>query len=297
MYIAYLIMAHHQLEFLSRLVARIVEKKHAYCFIHIDKKADISPLKSITFPEQVIFLDNRIKVTHGAWSQVQVTLNLMQAAVAYPVNFQYYQLLSGSCFPIKSKPTIKKYLTSAFSFRTQFIEIQEEITPMSRYFDRISQYFHGDVISLKYVPGYHLVYRILKPILKRQPLNIRIYKGSTWWCLTDEAIKYILSYIANNPRFVTFFKYTSNPDEIFFHTILRNSKFADDINSYGQQSKTVLANHYIDWEGFSCKGSPRILCEHDSNKLFSSSALFARKFDANISHDILEQLEKVISDQ
>jgi hypothetical protein len=40
-----------------------------------------------------------------------------------------------------------------------------------------------------------------------------------------------------------------------------------------------------------------LLCKHDSNKLFSSSALLARKFDMNISHDILEQLEKVISDR
>ena len=79
------------------------------------------------------------------------------------------------------------------------------------------------------------------------------------------------------------FKYTFCSEEFYFQTILKNSDFA---------SKIAFSNlRYIDWE-FKHNSSPAILDLNDFENLKNTNAVFARKFDSNLSGELMQKIEK-----
>lgn len=62
--------------------------------------------------------------------------------------------------------------------------------------------------------------------------TLQPYGGSTWWALTKDACIYILDFVKNNEPFCRYFEKTFTSDEMFFHTILGNSKFKNRIQRY-----------------------------------------------------------------
>ncbi len=51
------------------------------------------------------------------------------------------------------------------------------------------------------------------------------YAGSQWWALSRDAVKYILDFVARRRDLVRFYKRSLIPDEMFFQTVLGNSRF------------------------------------------------------------------------
>ena len=83
------------------------------------------------------------------------------------------------------------------------------------------------------------------------------------------------------------FKFSLCGDEMFLQTVVLNSKYAEKIcNSHTMPS--ISDTRYIDWE----RGAPYIFREGDYGELKRTSALFARKFDADLDHEIVEKLYK-----
>ncbi len=316
MNIAYLIIAYHQENHLADMI-RLLADEHAFFFIHIDKKSDIEPFRKAIRSPQCFFTEKRVTINWGGWSMVEATLNLIRAALDHDAQFKYYQLLSDSCFPIKSRTHIYNRLLNS---NANFITINEEVNRRSIYFDWISEYHSHDVFDrkdsgmIKFFRGIRV--HIRKALQKnpcgdvgisdgaryRPPAGDRIrhlitfvrengavlvnkkfkgkphedmkpYKGWQWWCLTDDCIKYIMAFIKENPRFVRFYKVTHIPDEMFFHTIIRNSTFSESIVP-GMGHGRITGNHYIPWEG----GIPVILDENHYQELIACDACFARKF-------------------
>ena len=100
---------------------------------------------------------------------------------------------------------------------------------------------------------------------------------STHYC--DEP--YILEYIKEHPEIIRFFKYTWAPDELFFQTILYNSHLRNTL--------VDRSLWYIDWN---TKGPPKTLTLDDYKNIMSEKALFARKFDLNISGKLISAIEE-----
>ena len=102
--------------------------------------------------------------------------------------------------------------------------------------------------------------RIIRVAYRELILRTRIFKrktdfiedfyyGSAWFSITGDCMKFILSYIENNKKYIEFFKNSIYPDEMFFQTIIMNSKY----------SKSIVNNNlrYIDWS--EKKASPKTL--------------------------------------
>ena len=91
-------------------------------------------------------------------------------------------------------------------------------------------------------------------------------------------MKFILSYIENNKKYIEFFKNSIYPDEMFFQTIIMNSKY----------SKSIVNNNlrYIDWS--EKKASPKTLQYNDIDKALKSKSYFARKIDSVQLIDYIE---------
>jgi hypothetical protein len=93
--------------------------------------------------------------------------------------------------------------------------------------------------------------------------------GAQWWCLTAACARHILEFLDANPWYARFFRYSSIPDETFFHTILGTSPF---IGALG------MAPLYQRMTGY----SPTVLRATDLPEASASGMPFARKFDARI---------------
>jgi hypothetical protein len=306
MNIAYLILAHHQPSHLARLI-KALSCDGAYFLVHVDLKTDISPFKELVpASKNIIFLENaaRVKVYWGGYSMVIATLNLLQAAMAWGVNFTRYCLLSGSDFPIKKNSQIEEVLST----RAEFLRVDRKLDykkndPHSETVKYI-HFYDSRFFNPRTTPSKRLfstTERVLRKIPRKRYQRTPLYHGSVWWALTDRCVRHIFKFLEKNSDYMAFHKYASSPDETFFHSIIKSSPFADyivhDVEKAMSLTKYFESNehgcHYIDWNS---KGVtlPKVLDVSDTELLMRSAALFARKFEEGRSSALLNQLEEMI---
>lgn len=238
MKIAYLIMIHNNPIHLKRLINSLNTKDVDF-YIHIDKKTK----RSFNLPkyDNVIKIKNNIPIFWGGFSQVQASINLLKEAKKNR-KYDYYILLSGVDYPVRSNNYIHNFFKKYKG--KEFINLY----PMPLYdktFDRIEYYrYEGSrYLILSYI------IRLLNMLIKKFHLkrdlphkysDFKLYAGSNWWGLTDKSVNYIIKFIKNNSDFIKFYQNTLCPDEMFFHTILGNSSYLNNImNSF----------MFTDWSG------------------------------------------------
>jgi hypothetical protein len=197
-------------------------------------------------------------------------LNLVQTAVASGHAFKYYTVLSGSDYPIKHKQDIYTRLQTS---DRQFLRIDRKLT---------NEATHSHRHFIKNLPQ-GTYFGDLTP-----------YHGSMYWSLTADCIRFILDFVHDNPGYVDIHDHIFAPDEVFFHTIVKHSPFADaithDFSAGIYPNHTHHGNHFIDWAGRR-KRDYLTLNERDFDDLLASAALFARKFDEQTSSRLLDLLD------
>lgn len=279
MKIAYLIVTHDNPAHLARLT-RALSSSASSIFIHVDQKSEIAEFTRAQ-NANVHFIQDRVRVYWGDFSQVEATLNLLKSALSAPERFDYFVLLSGADYPLRSA----SYIGSFFARHAgqEFIDIAPlGSQPLKSHLSRIAIYRSrpSDPLVLRLSAK---LARVLKIPLRRDyeaALGTLVpYGGSTWWALSRQACEYIQSFLILEPRVVEFFKHTRCPDEIFFQTILGNSPF---------KAKTLRSLTYTDWSEH-CS-SPANISERHLDRFRSAwpvtldsdygqgEALFARKF-------------------
>jgi hypothetical protein len=227
MNIAYLILAHQHPEQLSRLV-RQLQTPAADMFVHVDAKVNIGPFMRAV-GSHVKFTEKRIPVYWADYSQVDAVLLLIETALAVPRNYDYFVLLSGVDYPLRSAAEIED-----FFLRNKGLEFINWVampsTLVAKPLSRLTDY--------KRRPGLlgWIIGRVRQLLAKLHVIprerdyrvylgNLAPYGGSTWWALTRDACDYIQKFAVGNPRLMRFFENTSSPDEMVFQTILANSPF------------------------------------------------------------------------
>jgi len=204
-------------------------------FVHIDSKSTLVEFRKRITQENVVFIKKRVSVNWGAFSMVQATLNLLSEALNSKNGCDYYCLLSGVDYPLKSQIYIENYLKQHYG--SEFISTVEiPNKSVDRPLNRISTFcpnidFYKKlmpsswVAKIRYQAGRWNIKRPYEPIFK----DMKPYGGSQFWALTHSAVQYIIEFVAANPEFVGFFKNTWIPDESFFQTIIGNSQFQDQV--------------------------------------------------------------------
>jgi hypothetical protein len=285
---AYIILAHNNPQQLERLINKLDNGLNDL-FIHIDKKTSKTPFKKIKHSSNVFFIEHRVKIYWGGWSMVEATLQCLRV-VCNTHNYNYIHLLSGNDYPIVSIDAIDNFFGHADG--KQFIKFERitETTPAEwkDSIERIQYYFFNDWKERNFRdPNMGRIVRVVirrlnRIFVRRSFPNMLIpYGGSQWWSLTGDCAKFILDYCSKYPSIIRFFKYVHCPDEIFFQTILLNSKY---------KNKVVNNNlRYIDWGEE--HASPKLLQVSDYENIINSDSLFARKFNIEKDSTILDRLD------
>src|SRR5262249_59211657 len=110
MRVAYLVLAHANPRHFARLV-RALQTSRARMFVHIDAKSDLRLFaQSSTSRGFVRFSSNRVDARWGSFSLVQASLNLLTEAHHGLDEIDYFVLLSGADYPLRSARYIKAFL-------------------------------------------------------------------------------------------------------------------------------------------------------------------------------------------
>jgi hypothetical protein len=290
---AYLVFAYKNPKLLERAIERLSSENCAF-FIHIDKKFDIEEFSNID-GENVFFSEERVPVYWAEFSGIQAILLLLRQALRGPQSFDYFALLSGSEYPIRSRQYIEGFLEQNRGL--EFINIVK--MPSDAAGKPISRINTLRFQSIK--PLRRFATRAMAKIglaqrdYKKYLGSLEPYAGNTWWALSSDACKYIVEFVERNPRFEEFFQNVFAPEETFFHTILGNSPFRarvrrnlvyEDWSAQGAHPEMIGDRHIQFFEAHE---------KVEINDVYGSGELlFARKFSDN-HMGLLDRVDEMIS--
>ena len=106
---AFLIMVHKQPELFGRIVHELAAKNH-YFFVHIDLKNQDFPefVDSVRNVQSMTFIP-RMSMYHGKVSQIYCELALFRDTCSYPVRMDYFHLISGQDYPLRSNEIFNNF--------------------------------------------------------------------------------------------------------------------------------------------------------------------------------------------
>jgi len=299
MKISYIVLAYKNPAQLGRLIRKLISKDSTF-FLHIDKKSNISNFKNELFKlskSTKITLLPRIDSYWGGPGLVTAILHGLDKTLQ-DGNLDRIVLISGQDYPIKSV----NYIFDFFENNTQknfipYFKLPSDIWGgggMSRinnyHFRIMGKTYTYPPVSEPINLYSKLFYKILKIRFRKPrkfPKDLQPYGGFSGWKITAEAAKEIMTFVNKRPDYLKYHKYTRCADEIFFQTILLNSKNDTLLNSFINDDLT-----YIKWKHN--LPNPEILTISDFEAIKKSNALYARKFELRIDSEILDMIDKQI---
>lgn len=211
MNVAYCITCHRYSKILNKNVEILSKNNDVY--IHVDKKSDIEKFKELE--KKAKFIENRIEVTWGDYSQIESTLNLLEETKKK--EYDYIFLISGDDLPLKNDKDIKQFLYD--NKGKEFIEIKEDIDCLE---DRL-KYKYSKLLKKRKKKIFEKLYeKILKKfkLLKRNEYYEclpKIYGGSNWFCISNNFRDYIFKFLDENKNYKKAFYYSICGDEEFYN--------------------------------------------------------------------------------
>ena len=298
----YLILAHKNPLQLGRMIERLDDGASKF-FIHLDAKTPIESFAACLEGGHIRFIEPRERCVWGDFSIVRATIRLMEAASKEQGVFI---LMSGQDYPIQSQGYINAFLESNKEF--DFIEIEplEEKWKPKMVKDKLEHYhiLHSEERgnSNCYAPFAHCSvfqkvrtlmhllkgrlsvknFKLLCSLPKRIAPFERQYAGSQFWAFSERTFYAVLNYIREHKAALEgYYKYTSSPDEIYFHSVLMDLVAKD---------STIKLKEQITYVNYFRKNN--VFITEDFDKLTSAKGkLFARKFDTDIDIEILNKLD------
>lgn len=291
---AYLVMCHknkHQI----RLLLKLLDNKRNDIYLLIDGKSKlkISDFENVT-KESDLKIFKKGKIVWGDYSIVKSTLFLLKKALTR--HHDYYHLISGQCLPIKPMDEIFTYFDNNLMRGKEFIhykhivlDAEETHGPNAfykryRFFSKTLGIYWAEKQNfikrrfLKVIDNLErklLMFQIKKNLFQNKELDL--YWGSQWFSITHNLASFVVS---KEKEIKKKYRFTKTPDESFLQTFAMMSPYRNNI--LNDNLRLII------WKNDS--DSPRILTMSDWNKIFNSTALFARKFDETVDAPIINKI-------
>ena len=284
---AYLIIAHNEFNLLKILLEMIDYEKNDI-YIHVDKKIgdfDKSQFYNSVKKSRLYFIDERINVKWGEFSQIKCELKLFEEATACD-KYMYYHLISGVDLPLKDQDTIHNFFK--INNGKEFVHFDSSLMNIS-YKKRVSKYY------FKCSKNENLIYKSLNKVSliiqyfinRTSRINLEFQKGCNWCSITHELVNYIL---AQKKLIYKVFKYSLCGDEMFIQTLVWNSYFKSKLYSTNYEDNYKSICRLIDWK----RGNPYVFKLCDFEELIESDMIFARKFSYTDDREVILKLKDYI---
>ncbi len=301
--IAYIVICHDQPNLLQRLGKKL-KFENDKIFVHVDKKVDISPFEDATKNlENVILIKNRIKNYWGGFHSIIATMELIRAVLNDTIKYDRIVLLQGKDYPLYSPVEIHNFFKEKpFDEFCQAKNISVSSIPKD--YMKCCGYWFMDCNSNIFTKVFKYVLSILNTKIcikyRKSKFNNHgtawnIYKGWAQFAITFECAQYILNVYDNNHKYNRYMKHRFPPDEIYIHTIIHNSQFAEHISKYNiserkQKDNKKLGNLNLTYFEYP-KNVTIFQNEEDLESLRETGALFIRKVMLPESENLLNKID------
>lgn len=299
-------------------------------YIHVDAKSDISqflPAECQIKRSHVHWIKKRVKTYFNDFSLIESTYNLINAAYTEE-EYMYYVLLTGQDYPIKNNDYIFKKLYE--SYPTAYIDmygVNEAYSNGIKWVNNIGHSYFSQSIrkKLQYILGnkhykssYGQVAKILpkaydllmtrlrySPRKQIEKTRYTYSAGSHFWILPDVAIKHIINVFEHDTNINNIFHHIAAPEESYFQTVLSSMNGLqlpkDMLAQFKDKNKEMdnPALRLIKWyeKEKHTNGHPAIWNIDDISIIDKAEALFARKFDMSIDSQIIDYLDKKLTNK
>lgn len=282
---AYILQIHKNPNQVNSFIYQLISEGQADVFVHIDKKNYQNIQGDIIESPYVKVLDNSINCEWGDISQVDATLLLLREVLASKNQYDFVCLRSGQDLLIKDgfkdflqNNKNKIFMASRGESRTNLalMEISFPKITRRRYNSAHPARIYRRVLQSLYRKGINI-----SPNTNHWPKEYTLYSGYQWFSIPYGAARYVLDFVDENKWYREFFENTLCPDEWFFHTLIMNSPYKED----------VVDNNlvFIKWgDTLSTRNSPQNLTMDDKRLINESNQYFARKFDQNIDSKVID---------
>ncbi len=275
MKVANIIVAHKGPTQLERLV-KTFPQGHYHCFVHLDGRCRESDFSGVLECPHVTSLPRRRRLVYTGFGFVAVVLDAMRFVLASGQDFRYISVMSGQDYPIKSMRLLVERLSSTYP--AEYFQVAD----MAAWPEGVSRYRRF------YLNDWSIRGRVkLERLINRMIADREFYPGlvpygqSAWFTCTDRFVRFCLDFVNNNPGFPRFMKSVWCPDEFFFNTIVMNSDFRE----------RVVVDNLRHIRFFPGQVSPKTFTIEDVDELMASNRFLARKFDADVDTEVLDQLD------
>ena len=287
---AYLIMAHHRMDLLQRLVNALDDERNDL-YIHLDKKYKGNEVISAHF-SKIIWI-KRTDVRWGGYSQIRCELDLLKAALNSGVSYQYYHLLTGASYPIKPKEYIFDFFNQNDGF--QFVGFAQN---GDRYYERVKNRFLFNEIGKPKKCLSHAIKLFIRNKVKKLQNSLKIdyfkkyhmtfKKGLTYWSIKEDFAKYI---VENEKLIHSMLKKSDRGDEVFVQTLLFNSPYKNQI--YNLDNEYLGCMVHAAWHNSAEEGAPNFVLR-DFEKIKDAKELYGYKFEGKDGLLLLDRIDREI---
>jgi len=275
----FLIAAHKDPALLDALVEQLRDEDFLI-YVHLDARSAIDPSR---LHPAARLVRERVAVHWGCFSQVRATLESLAQIVAEVPDFDKVLFLSAQDFPLLSNAALKAALAALRQYELiDTVAIGRQPGQWAAAY-RYQYYYRADAgKALRLACA--LANRVLRASgrTRRLPAGLQPYGGSSWWALSRECVRELLERIRREPAIPRFFRSVSCPDEMFFQTLVMNSRFRGRVLSQNFR--------YVAWPEHGAR-NPKVLDERDFERIAASKAHFCRKIDSRASAALLPRLQ------
>lgn len=265
---AFLIMAHNNFDMLKLLICSL-DYKDNDIFVHIDKKCgniNYSEYESLTKISKTICLRVRENVVWGNVSQIAAEFRLFEAAFYNSGGgYDYYHLISGVDFPLKSNQEISDFLElyKGKEF-LGLVKSEELIKPrLACYHLFTGRDLLGKINRHLFIPMqklFHIHY-------KNDISNYRM--GPNWCSISCNLVEALLM---DKKDILKRYHFSFCCDEVFLQTfVYEHENFLKNVFDMSNQYRSCM--RYIDWK----RGNPYTFTMKDLDELSKADGLFVRK--------------------
>ena len=309
---AFCIMAYNDYNQLAKMIELLDSEKSDF-YIHINALADMPSMERFynIVKKSNIYFTKRIPIIRGQDGVLRAKLQLFEEETEKG-KYDYYHILSGQDFPIKSFEELDCFLeenvlsNDSKGMRTNYIDAR--MMPDRKGLERVTHFNflipywrHPNKLVRGAVRGINLISHLIQRLFRVNRLHLRaedIYYGAFCYSVTDEFVTALLE----NKKWILehYTKHSFAPDEEAVQTFFANSEFRD--TTYKSQmgmmdDRTPHVNlrlaDYVRGNG----ASPYVFRHADKEELLNSSDFFARKFTESIDTEIVDELYTLLKKQ
>lgn len=232
MTVAVLVMAYREPAVLS-MVLPVYLKAGFDVFVHLEAKASAMDYARALGDQarHCRFIEPRTSVFWAGFSMTQATIELMEAATRTK-DYSNLLLVSDDTLPIAPLERLRSALARKIE-RVSIRRVQEDELFFQRYrefyfLDHAATSLLGRPIETSRIDDAFLdTFGRLVERRRAGKVEIPLFYGSQWWCLTAEAARTVLSLHAERTDLRESFEFSAVPDEIYIQTLVGNLRQED----------------------------------------------------------------------